>query len=388
MNKPDPRNIALAIFGVVLALLVLEVIIRLTIWVFPGFLAIETQTNEFLIENRYWKNWHFPNHSTRHTKECFDALYQTNGFGLKDSPIDGSKPVIALIGDSYVEGYSVSNGSCIDKHLEKGLSNDYEVLNFGTSGGFGTVHEASLYENYVQYFDPEIVVLYFLSYNDLHDNINAIREGFADKNLDLVYPTADSAKVFRYVAETRSPKELESRPHYIYLYYLLHRGFRFAEITFQMALSTKFEFRKSIGDAYRADYPENIPSAYVLLAKSLRRIKQLTDEHGVKLVIANIPTSFQIDPGWKEEFEMTFREPVELDRPNREIKAICDSLGVPLIDPLEDARAYINEHDIAFPYYYNNCDRHFNELGNKMMAKWTLEGLQNVGVLKSYVVEN
>jgi len=79
---------------------------------------------------------------------------------------------IALLGDSYVEGFQLFDRnhfrSLIEKKLDKVLDKDVEVMNFGMSG-FSLEDEYCYYTNFVHKFDPD-VLLFFLSLSDLNTN--------------------------------------------------------------------------------------------------------------------------------------------------------------------------------------------------------------------------
>ncbi|MCF8367429.1 MAG: SGNH/GDSL hydrolase family protein [Bacteroidales bacterium] len=75
---------------------------------------------------------------------------------------------IALIGDSFVEGYQVFDRNHFRAIMEEELNKDHdsvEVLNFGRSG-FDFADMYIYYERFVKKFDPDISI-FFLNKNDL-----------------------------------------------------------------------------------------------------------------------------------------------------------------------------------------------------------------------------
>ena len=82
----------------------------------------------------------------------------------------GNELRIALIGDSYVEGFQVQERNHFRHLMEQKLQEhikdrDIQVLNFGRSG-FDLANSYAYYLNFVADFDPDIT-LYFLAASDL-----------------------------------------------------------------------------------------------------------------------------------------------------------------------------------------------------------------------------
>lgn len=101
---------------------------------------------------------------------------------------------VAVIGDSYVEAFQVEEDSTFlsitERELTKTLGRPVEVLNFGRSG-FTQTEEQLVLNSDVFAFDPDIVVLVFVSSNDIGDvnprtALNLIRPFFKDENGTLV----------------------------------------------------------------------------------------------------------------------------------------------------------------------------------------------------------
>jgi hypothetical protein len=95
-----------------------------------------------------------------------------NRHGLRDVERDykaapGTFRILAL-GDSYIEGYSVSFEQTITQVLEKALDRPtcrVEVINGGTTG-YSTDQEYLFYVHEGQKYEPQVVVLFF-HYNDV-----------------------------------------------------------------------------------------------------------------------------------------------------------------------------------------------------------------------------
>ncbi|MCO6456345.1 MAG: SGNH/GDSL hydrolase family protein [Pirellulaceae bacterium] len=108
------------------------------------------------------------------------ARVRINSAGFRDRERTPAKPAgtlrIAVLGDSYAEALQVPLEEAFWSVLERGLqecrfagAERIEVLNFGVSG-FGTTQELELLRHYAWQYEPDIVLLAFVTGNDLRDN--------------------------------------------------------------------------------------------------------------------------------------------------------------------------------------------------------------------------
>jgi len=108
------------------------------------------------------------------------AWVQINQDGFRDRNHSRQKPPgtfrIAVLGDSYAEAFQVSQDETFWAILEKKLQSNLkpgqhkvEVLNFGVSG-FGTAQELEMLRHHVWKYEPDLVLLAFMTGNDLSDN--------------------------------------------------------------------------------------------------------------------------------------------------------------------------------------------------------------------------
>ena len=98
---------------------------------------------------------------------------------------------IALIGDSYVEGFQLFDRhhfrNIMEKELKKDLQKDVEVLNFGRSG-FSFPDMYCYFKNFVMTFSPDIVI-FFVHQTDLdtHEQMFGPRCYINNGKLDISY---------------------------------------------------------------------------------------------------------------------------------------------------------------------------------------------------------
>lgn len=356
--------------GVLFAFILIEVLTRLLLWVNPSLISFEEQDREFLIENPYWKIWHYPNNKIRHQRACLDVNYTTNEWGMKSNEIDTTKFKIALIGDSYIEGYGEANNSTMPFFLDSLAGPDIEVMNFGTSGGFGTVHQHAIYENFVQYFDPDVVLLFFLSYNDLYDNVNAIAEGLIDDQFNYTYEKTNGlGAVQNMLEEMPEPQLRATRKGWFVSLKLLGKGLKSLGIAVQYMFNTRVEMKGALGEVLKPEQSETLKEGYAIFEKALKDIKKKATKNGSQLVLVQIPTPYQVDSNWLSINGRKLDAELDPYVPNRKINQLAKESGIPVLDLLPEALEQIEENDMEYPYFYHSCDAHMSAEGNLWFAE-------------------
>jgi hypothetical protein len=120
-----------------------------------------------------------PSRRINYFKEGF-YLGASNKYGYLGNPYpparDTSNIRIALLGDSFVEGFHVFEDYHFSRILERKLNNDsvghgYEVLNYGV-GNYNYTDMIIQYKNFIMDFDPDILVFI------VHQDDFMIRHGF------------------------------------------------------------------------------------------------------------------------------------------------------------------------------------------------------------------
>lgn len=370
-GKRRIQNLILIIFSVSFSLVIAEIALRLLYQENSNVFIKEWQSGPYLYDNEYWKVWHYPNTTITHQRDCFEVTYYTNSLGLRGDEIDENKPNIALLGDSFIEGYGVNNHETAVEILDS-LVEDYNVLNFGTSGGFGTVHQVAQYENFVRHLNPDIVVLFFLNYNDLYDNALAISEGLLNKDTDFTYPIAKDFEIVREEIKSQTSDEfIPNTIQGLYVVGAIDKGINSLTAQLQIAVNSKlFDFNRRLAETYLPTETEEIQIGYDVLEKSLSRLKYLTEQDSANLVLVQIADPYQIDENWLELMQYKFEEKIDPLLPNKKVAAICQELGIDYLSMYEAAMEEIQDEDLGFPYFSYSCNRHFSPIGQRFMAEW------------------
>ena len=115
-----------------------------------------------------------------------EGYVRINSDGLRDREHAIAKPQdtfrIAIVGDSYCEGFSVSQEEAFWSVMEKKLQEcnafpgrKVEVINFGVSG-YGTAQELLTLREKVWKYSPDLVLLAVTTNNDVTDNSRVLKQ--------------------------------------------------------------------------------------------------------------------------------------------------------------------------------------------------------------------
>lgn len=353
-------RLALVLLGAALSLAASEAALR-----FVGcerFARHGRQSARFVAENRYWGVWHYPNRVVDHQDTCFRARYRTNSFGMKGPEVRPGTTKIALLGDSFVEGYGNDNEASIDRVIQGMLGDRYDVLNFGMVG-FSTLDELAVYADFARYFRPAIVVLFFVNYNDLQENLESSNKRWIERDAPL-------ARFDDVVAEIRAPapRRLERRRRscLLYLYRTVERAVR---LRMQGILNFRWDFRSELARVYQPEEDADIVRAWAIVETALRRLQELTRQEGSTLVVVDIADPYQLDSNWLRVSSARFGKPLDPTWPNRRLAEICRRSGILFHDSYGDAKRYIEENGLRFPYLSFSCDRHYDREGQELLGR-------------------
>lgn len=362
----------------------IEIVLRVLIGSNQAMLVNYHQDRQFIHKNPYWGSWHFPNNVVRHQSACFDATYQTNSIGLKAKEINPDKPNIVLLGDSYLEGYGVSNDETIVHFLDSAFQQQYNFLPFGSSGGFGTVNEYALYENFARHYEPELVILFWLNYNDLYDNLNAIKSGFIDENGNYTFDRLD------YLEETLDmidamgePEDLDNQVTF-FTFSLAKRGFRTLQNVSQYWTNVKGNFKDAIGQVYATEVSPNLNKAYQLTEKVIRDLNIVVERDRSQLILVNLFDPYQVDEGWLKVMEEKLGVPIDPLIPNQKLATICENNNVPYLSLYQPTVDKIRKDQMEFPYFNFSCDNHLTPDGNRWVAKLVGDYIKEYYQLQEY----
>ncbi|HEY3306294.1 MAG TPA: SGNH/GDSL hydrolase family protein [Candidatus Binatia bacterium] len=166
-------NILLIFMGTATAGLVVEIGLRIAGVSYPSFYRSDEHTGTSLRPGiEAWE------------RNEGEAHVRINSDGLRDREHPKAKPAnafrIAVLGDSYTEARQVPMEDAFWAVLERDLKGcaglagrDVEVINFGVSN-YGTAQELITLRRRVWDYFPDMVILAFLTGNDIHDNLREL----------------------------------------------------------------------------------------------------------------------------------------------------------------------------------------------------------------------
>jgi hypothetical protein len=162
------KNLLLLFSVIVIFLIIVEVGVR----VFAPQPTLQYKINQIVGSTL------MPNMTARWTGPEFNVEVRTNSEGFRDIDHELEKEEgvfrIVVLGDSFVEGVQVPYKKTFHKILERELNEKlgtmrFEVINFGVSG-YGTTNEYLVLKNYALKYEPDLVMVAFLTGNDLRNN--------------------------------------------------------------------------------------------------------------------------------------------------------------------------------------------------------------------------
>jgi GDSL-like Lipase/Acylhydrolase family len=360
-------RVAAAAAGVSFAVAAAEVALRLS-WC-GASAAYEYQSKPFLTANPYWGTWHIPNDEVEHRKSCFTAHYTTNELGMKGGPLRPGAKRIALLGDSFIEGFGNDNDETAAHSLERLLGPRYQVLNFGVSGNFSTIDELVIYDDFAKFFDPDVVLLFFLNYNDLEDLLDPGKQTLIDRDLNLVYPRVRELREVTAHLEQQSPPNSPTPRAGSCLIQFLATAHKIFVQRIQMVMHLHWDFRHELARPYLPAEDAEIRHAWAIVEASLARLRDITRDQGATLVVVDIGDPYQLDPSWIGLASIREGTALSPTHPNERLGAICSKLGIRFYDMYPETQAYIARHGLRYPFLSFACDRHYDREGQQLIAK-------------------
>ena len=167
MNKRTPW---LALVGAALCSILFSVVLLEVVLHAVGYPRTKTSHQRYYVEydpQRGWRN--VPNADGWFSTDEYDIHLQYNSRGIRGPEIPYEKPAgtyrVVILGDSFIEGYSVNREDRVAEQLEKLLgaqdpSRKYQVVALGTAG-YSTDQELIWLESEGVKYHPDVVVTMF-----------------------------------------------------------------------------------------------------------------------------------------------------------------------------------------------------------------------------------
>jgi lysophospholipase L1-like esterase len=342
----------------------------------------------------------------RHTKEGFSEGY-INSHGFRDYERTYNKPAnsfrILILGDSYVEALQVSLENAFPALLEKKLNKSstettFEVLNLGQSG-FGTADAYMRYLNFGIHYSPDLVLLAFLTGNDIRDNSKFLSQGslayyFAydekgrlqlDQSLFKEYDEGQtfSRQVFQYIKRRSYLASLISERLYLLKLELRERSFADHSAELGQSGSERGVDVFSALNIYLSNPGDRWNEAFAVTQGLLRRFRDDVERNGSQFVLVTLSNAEQIHPEVQAKLRKDYGVTFDFERPDR---IIAEFAAKEHITHLELMPLFRDHHLRTGKYLHGfggSTGGHWNENGHRLAAEKIFKFLTEKHLLSS-----
>lgn len=347
-----------ALIFIVIFLVFLE--IGCFIAVKAGWFRVQLPSYSLASSEWFWKAsnpnfgvWHQPNGEMHHQRNCFDVYYNSNSFGMRDAdvPLTGKPHRAVVLGDSYVEGVGVDYGKRFTEILEQ--KKHVELLNFGTSGGFGSTQSYVLYKTLASKFSHDAVIFLILPDNDFIDDTASERDlgpkGQWRPFLIGNYPNYQ----IRYPARDYEPKHIGRNDEVLEDFWLTYRVVKYFNEYFK-ALARRNSMKRDGQQGPRfSGYYDYSRDQFLRLRYAIEQAKAIAGQR--PMLVATIPRPSDFERAEEEDAVPPIR---------KDLAALSEDVGFTYIDLMP---AMADGEEIAT--YFHDCDGHWSEKGHAKAAE-------------------
>jgi lysophospholipase L1-like esterase len=339
----------------------------------------------------------------RHTKEGFSEGY-FNSHGFRDYERTYEKPAntfrILVLGDSYAEALQVALENAFPALLEKKLNENsrrvkFEVLNLGQSG-FGTADAYMRYLNFGIKYSPDIVLLAFLTGNDIRDNSKILNGEVAfyfvfDRNGDLVL---DDSLFDNYEKTRTLPKKaFQSLKQHSYLVsliseriYLLSYQWRRDHIEKVLAVNRQDKSQPGMPEfsdfnIYLPDMSDHWKQAFAITKALLSKFRETVEANGSQFLLVTLSNAEQVHPELQQKLKEKYNEAFNFEQPDRIIGEVAKREQMNHLELMPAFR----EHHLRTGMYLHGFGQsiggHWNENGHRLAAEKIFDYLKEKELL-------
>lgn len=387
MSAPHRRGatIVLALASTLVALLAMEVVLRLAGLRWPAFYRPDPVLGQALIPHA---------EGLPHAERPIYMRVNSAGYRDLERPIEKPPNMVrvAVLGDSYVAGKSLPFEETLPALIERELASCEalagrrpEAFNFGTAG-YGTAQELLVLRTRALPYQPDVVVLAFFAGNDLRNNTREIQGGgrpyFVEQDGEFVlvnthldsfgerlragpigrawYGAIPHSRVLQLVnaffALRRLDERMERRAHQERT--APERGLEGAELGLDSAV-------------YLPPTDPDWQKAWRITEALLRMVRDEAEAAGAGFVLATLSTGIQVHPD--ETVRRRFADALGVDDlfyPDRRLEAFAAREGMRAVILAPELRAWAEAHDTCVHGFVGAvpCGGHWNEHANRLAA--------------------
>ena len=321
------------------------------------------------------------------TREGF-AHVHVNSRGFRDVEHNLQKPDgvyrIAVLGDSYAEAVQVQLDETFWSVLENELSTEerpVEVLNFGIAG-FGTAQELEALRHVALGYQPDLVLLAFLSGNDIRNNSRELEPVKVRPFYELNDAALELDTSFR-----QHPDFVKAQQPFTQFKVDCINSSRLLQLVMQMKAQ-----RGDAGDAkevglnaeiYREPEAKDWKDAWTLTERLLEETAKVSQANGAEFVVVTLTNAAQVhpDPQQRKKFAKSVGVQ-DLYYPERRISDLGQSANFEVVT-LAETFAQAAEQDGTWFHGFENTKPgtgHWNADGHRLAGLTIAKAIQSLVV--------
>ncbi len=319
-----------------------------------------------------------------------------NSDGLRDREHQKIKPPrtyrIAILGDSYAEARQIPIEQTFWSVLERRLNRceafhdgqEVEVINFGVTG-HGTAREYLTLKHYAWQYSPDMVILAFLTGNDIQNN-SKVLEGkltrpyflLKDGELSLDKSFADSPEFKKWKEHWFWKGKLWVRRH--------SRLYQFARKVLQYGNPLTQEDQRIVegeevgldSQVYKKPQTPEWKEAWKITEKLLVKIRDEVQHHQARFLVVTLCNAIQVQPD--PAVRQRFMKQLAIDTlfyPDLRIQAFAKQQDIEVLTLAPQFQRYAEQH-MVFLHGFPNTRMgtgHWNSTGHRLAGKILAEYL-------------
>jgi lysophospholipase L1-like esterase len=383
------------VIGVVFCLLVLELLLVIA--------QVNTKSNIRFIPGM--GTTYIPHAYYRHAKEGFsEGYFNSHGFRDYERPFEKPKGTfrILVLGDSYVEAFQVSLEDAFPALLERKLnensaSHRFEVLNLGQSG-FGTADEYMRYLNFGVKYRPDLVLLAFLTGNDIRNNakiLNREELGFyfvLDKSGQLVLDRSivedyeqsltSAKRLIQFIKQRSYLASLVSERFYLLRLQLQERRIKklLSETKKQRLWNRDHRTQKEPDELsdlniYLENMSERWREAFAITKALLLKFKQSVENNDGQFLLATLSNAEQVHPELQQELRERYGLPFDFEQPDRNLEEFAQRHQITYLKLMPVFHEYHLRTGSYLHGFGGSKTGHWNQKGHRLAADTIFEFL-------------
>lgn len=378
-------NLLLFFGSLLFVFIILEILLRVLGISYPSFYQYDKDLGSSLR----------PSAQGLWTKEG-RAYIKISSHGLRDREHSYKKQKntfrIAVIGDSYAEAFQISMEKTFWHILEQKLQKcrslngkKVEVINFGISG-YGTGRELIQLRKRVWKYNPDLVILAFLTGNDIRNNLRELEQ---DDSLPYVLYKKRQFVIdnsFRKIANENGRGRFSKIKNLLTDYSNVFQLLNEARIRIKQKNKIDKQINQSEGTSFGENGLDNLiykeprqkawKRAWFITERLLLQIKKEVKERGADLLVVSLTNGIQVHPRDKEQKNFIRKIGVKnLLYPDLRVKEFAERNGIEILSLVKPFEAYAKKHNIYLHGFENLGigGGHWNENGHKLAGKMISE---------------